>query len=123
MKLANQETVIRLFALGYLSTHHERGDIYRYRTNWGHFCKAIKIKGHICNGGYLQTTLKLDGKRYEVLLHNIVWLRKHGHIKDRMVINHKNHIKTDNRISNLEEITQSQNMKNAYKHKKHWRTK
>lgn len=52
------------------------------------------------------------GKRFSV--HRLVAAAFIGRRPDGMHINHINGIKTDNRVENLEYVTQSQNMKHAF---------
>lgn len=44
-----------------------------------------------------------------------MWRHFYGPIKHGLVINHKNGIKTDNRIGNLEVVTESENQKHGYR--------
>lgn len=53
----------------------------------------------IGSDGYPQ--VKLDGGRI-VAEHRLVWEEAHGPIPDGYQIHHKNHIRTDNRLCNLE---------------------
>ena len=46
--------------------------------------------------------------------HRFIWEAVHGPIPEGMVINHINGIKTDNRLANLECVTQSRNTKPAF---------
>lgn len=48
------------------------------------------------------------------IAHRIIWEFVNGKIPDGMQINHKNGIRHDNRIENLEIVTPSQNTKHAY---------
>lgn len=48
------------------------------------------------------------GKK-NIYVHRIVWESINGKIPEKMQINHKNGIKTDNRIENLEVVTSKQN--------------
>jgi hypothetical protein len=70
-------------------------------------CKSNKLmKKNINNRGYERVTL-LDNKQYSV--HRLVCLSFFGDIPDNKVVNHKNGIKTDNRLDNLELISQREN--------------
>ena len=65
----------------------------------------------VCGGGYVQVNY---GGRPVGLAHRMIWAYVHGPIPEGMQINHKNGVKTDNRIDNLELVTPSENMKHAY---------
>lgn len=65
--------------------------------------------------GYLRVKLSKDGKSRRVMLHRIIAEAFIENLENKRVINHKNGIKADNRIENLEWITQSENCKHAYK--------
>lgn len=64
-----------------------------------------------------------DTKGYRVInrnqkhwmAHRLIWEAVNGPIPDGLQINHKNGIKHDNRIENLELVTQSENAKHAYR--------
>lgn len=45
--------------------------------------------------------------------HRVIWESAHGVLPADLQINHKNGVKTDNRIANLEVVTGSQNTKHA----------
>lgn len=47
-------------------------------------------------------------------VHKMIWESVHGQIPNGMQINHKNGIKTDNRLCNLELVTPSANTLHAY---------
>lgn len=74
-------------------------------------CSSVRIGdavGSLGGRGYLTTTFR--GKQYGV--HRLVFVWVHGHFpKDQ--IDHINHVRNDNRISNLREVSQSENSKNA----------
>jgi DNA-binding transcriptional regulator YiaG len=75
--------------------------------------KSKVLKNCIDSRGYEQITLK-GGKSH--LIHHLVinhFLMKRIDIK--LEVNHKNGIKTDNKIENLEWVTRSQNILHAYK--------
>ncbi len=82
----------------------ERGLVYGER---GH------PLGSLDGCGYL----KVDG-RSRGLGHfsaaRLVWEAVHGEIPGGLEINHRNGVKTDNRVENLELVTRQENIKHAY---------
>ena len=65
------------------------------------------------SNGYQYISLSQNNKRGTKRVHRIVMEAFCGK-RDDMLINHKNGIKTDNRLENLEYCTQSENMIHAY---------
>ena len=61
------------------------------------------------NTGYLQVTVRVDGKQKSVLAHRLVWHHMVGTIPAGMLINHTNGDRTDNHPSNLELVTPQEN--------------
>lgn len=77
--------------------------------NWAWNTKhAGKRAGRIDSGGYLR--VGIDGSPYAV--HRIVWALHHGEPDPLMEIDHRNHVRTDNRIENLRLTTKNQNQWN-----------
>jgi hypothetical protein len=73
--------------------------------------KSGEIAGSMNKDGYMKVTVMY--RTY--LLHRLAWLLVHGALPD-LEIDHKNGLKTDNRISNLRPVTGSvnkQNLRNA----------
>lgn len=66
------------------------------------------------NGYYmLRTVVKSVGRPLYVMAHRVVWAAAGGEMPDGMQINHINGVKTDNRLSNLELVTCSENLRHA----------
>jgi hypothetical protein len=99
-KILPIETLQRLFRY-----EHETGNVYWIAEGKGRIKK--KAAGTVVKAGYIG--IMIDGKRYYA--HRIAWALHHGkHPTDQL--DHINGIKTDNRIVNLREATNSQNGKN-----------
>jgi len=74
--------------------------------------KENKEAGTIYNRVY--KVLQLQGKKY--LCHRIAWYLHYG-VVPKSQIDHINGIRTDNRISNLREVSQRQNSSNRVSHR------
>lgn len=77
------------------------------------------IKGSIRTDGYHQVKL-LSLENKAILTHRLVWEVFNGKIPENMLINHKNGIKNDNRLENLELVTHQENMKKAAEETNAW---
>lgn len=85
------------------------------RQNGSRFVNQYKILGTKTNKfGYKEVALSKDGKTKTVLLHRLIAVHFVDNPHNLPCVNHKNGIKTDNRIENLEWCTKSQNTKHAY---------
>ena len=96
----------------------EDGRIWRIAIK-GCVNKFIKIPEremkNLNSRGYIQMSLRKNGKTYFCRAHRIVWTYFNGEIPDDKEINHKNGVKTDNRPENLELVISSENKKHAYR--------
>lgn len=68
----------------------------------------------IDSSGYRSICLHRSGKRSTARIHKLVAIVFIGDCQAKAEVNHKNGIKTDNRLSNLEYCTRSENVQHAY---------
>lgn len=67
------------------------------------------------SSGYLMISLCKNGKKKHVYIHRIIAKTFIPNPKNKPCINHKNGIKTDNRLENLEWVTYQENAIHSYK--------
>lgn len=75
--------------------------------------KIRKLGKHL--GGYLQVNLSKNGIVERKLVHRLVTRSFLGEAEDGQQVNHKNGVKTDNMIENLEYCTPSDNKKHSFR--------
>lgn len=80
-----------------------------------------EIKARKKRDGYLMFRASKDGKQYELNLHRVVAQVFIPNPKNKKEVNHKNGIKDDNRVSNLEWVTPKENQQHAIKMRGQWR--
>ncbi len=76
-----------------------------------HIIKRNPMKGNIKNSGYLHMSVRKHGESNQkmYLSHRFIWECYNGSITDDLVIDHINNDKQDNRLCNLQLLTQQQN--------------
>lgn len=68
------------------------------------------------HNGYLYTDVRIDGRLFNLLVHRLVataFIPKPEGWDETWQVNHKNGVKTDNRVENLEWCTASENIRHA----------
>lgn len=90
----------------------DNGDIRS--LDYNHTGRSKILKPQKWGGRYPTVVLSKDGKSYTKTVHRIVAEAFVPNPENKPVINHKNGDKTDNKASNLEWATISENTKHAY---------
>jgi len=90
----------------------------RYEGNRNGIVRHIKNKksiGNLNNHGYYRFTVGDNGKKKTFMSHRFLFECFHGVITDKRVVDHINNIRTDNRLDNLQLITNRENTKKDHK--------
>lgn len=87
----------------------ERGYAYDDK-NGGFITKRKKKAGKVATNGYRTISLQRDGTIYTFCEHRCVWVWFNGEIPEGMNINHLDFDRSNNRIENLEVVTQQENL-------------
>ena len=82
--------------------------------NYLHWNIEKITNGTKLNNGYLKSTFKKKPNIEQVLIHRIVAEMFIPNPEKKPCVNHKNGIKTDNRVDNLEWVTYKENERHSY---------
>ena len=75
------------------------------------------LKYEISKNGYCQVMLCKDKKRRLLYVHRLVAITYLDNYSENLQVNHKNGIKIDNKIDNLEMVTSKENIQHSFKNK------
>lgn len=92
----------------------KKGFTYNYLTGIVTTPSGVETK-RITKNGYIHLSVYLNKKRYSFLGHQFAWFFINNELPK--CIDHKNRVKTDNRIENLRLVTKSQNAMNMRNNK------
>lgn len=98
----------------YVSNIGNIKSVGRVETGTGRIRKDKMLSLCKDTSGYVNCRMMVDGKQKGFLVHRLVMLAFVGEDKERKFVNHKNGIKTDNRLENLEWCTRSENVKHSF---------
>jgi len=105
MKKITYEEVHKLF------DYNPDTGIFTNKINRGTRARKGEVSGSLNKNGYC--LIEVNGKKYKA--HRLAWMYVHGYFPENQ-IDHINQIRTDNRIENLREVSQSCNSKNCKIH-------
>jgi len=97
-------------------SRYEASDYGRLRSlNYKCSGRIVVLKPAIAKDGYAQTMLQGDnGKYYSYKVHKFVAITFLGNEYPELEINHKDGVKTNNYLSNLEYMTRSENVQHSF---------
>lgn len=88
-------------------SYNEKTGLFYWLAPTSNRVKVGELAGSVDHEGYVR--IKVDGRRYRA--HRLAWLYVHGKFPS-CVIDHINGDRSDNRISNIRDVTNSVNLQN-----------
>lgn len=103
---------VRGFETAYAVSSH--GDLMRTADGHGGALASKSLNPHIDVNGYPLTVLSFGGKKRRAYVHRLIAEAFLPNPRGCTDVNHKNGIKSDNRLENLEWCTRSENQRHAH---------
>lgn len=100
--------ILALIEAGRLKVDAEAGLVFAPKSN-----TPDKPIGALTAKGYLRACINSGGKQMHFMVHRIVWVSVNGPVPPRHQVDHRDTIKTNNRIGNLESVPGLVNMARA----------
>ena len=91
----------------------DTGDVYS--RNYHHTGRIKKIKTYKNKWGYERIVLSKYNKKTHFSIHRLVAIAFIPNPENKPQVNHKNGVKTDNKVSNLEWVSRKENIQHSYK--------
>ena len=92
------------------------GNVYIYDENIKDVSKYKKMKPYITRDGYVEFVLTdRYGKKKHIQGQRIIAGLFLPMVKDKLFVNHKNGIRNDNNVANLEWVDRSENLLHSYR--------
>jgi hypothetical protein len=86
-----------------------------YSNDYNHTGKRKVLKQYMDQDGYPYVMLNIDGKRYKRVVHRLIAAAFLPQIEGKSQVNHKNGIRHDNRVENLEWVTSQENILHSWR--------
>lgn len=107
--MKNDNIILRALEDKRLIVDAENGKIYNF------FGDEL---GHV-TGRYQRVTVRYNGKDHQVTSHRVIWMAVHGPIiPENLTVDHIDGNKMNNRISNLQLLTEKENIQKAWRDRK-----
>ena len=90
----------------------DEGNVYSRKYN-----SQVQLKPRMNNRGYLYVNLCKNGKNKSTMIHRLVAKYFLSDFDETLQVNHKDGVKTNNNVCNLEMVTQTENIRHAVANK------
>ena len=87
------------------------GNIVSIKNRWGKRGKPRNVSKHITKKGYERVALYKEKTQKHFMVHRLVMMAFNPMNGENLEINHKNYIRSDNRLENLEWLTHKDNVR------------